>query len=126
MFCTFPHIFPEIVHTGHKCGLNRPHYPIFHLNYNILKNSIINDERTRKFLRHTYDITLVQNYLGLLFKKVVNRNITPSEQKQVEYALTHFQIKMNSRLFYFSLFDVTYFCLWYNENWLCYLINFLW
>ena len=82
--------------------------------------------RPANVLRHTYDITLVQNYLGLLFKKVVNRNITPPEQKQVEYALTHFQIKMNSRLFYFLLDDVTCFCLWYNENWLCYLNNFLW
>ena len=49
--------------------------------------------RPANILRHMYDITLVQNYLGLLFKKVVNRNITPPEQKQVEYALTHFQIK---------------------------------
>ena len=48
--------------------------------------------RTANHLRHTYEITLVQNYLGLLFKKVVNRNITPPEQKQVEYALTHFQM----------------------------------
>ena len=31
--------------------------------------------------------------MGLLFKKVVNRNITPPEQKQVDYALTYFETK---------------------------------
>ena len=62
--------------------------------------------RPANLLRHTYDITLVQNYLGLLFKKVVNRNITPPEQKQVEYALTYFQIKINSRLSHFLQFGM--------------------
>ena len=46
-----------------------------------------------RFLRLTFDITLVKNYMVLLFKKVVNRNITPPEQKQVENALTYFETK---------------------------------
>ena len=89
----FSAYFSEIVHTGHKCGLNRPHYTAFHQNFDVLQILIINDGTPQTFLRHTFDITLNVELYGIVIQKVVNRNIIPPEQKQVENALTYFEIK---------------------------------
>ena len=81
------------MHTGHKCGLNRPHYTTFHQKFDVLQILMINDGTPQTFLRHTFDITLNVELYGIVIQKVVNRNITPPEQKQVENALTYFEIK---------------------------------
>ena len=39
----FSAYFSEIVHTGHKCGLNRPYYTVFHLNFDVLQTLMIYD-----------------------------------------------------------------------------------